>query len=98
MLFPLKTERVKTIITNKAFSRQKLIILTDPLLCGVLIQAAPPLFSYGRGTRISGSSLLYWVDKCVSWYLLLYIMPAAACKPAEANKGSSKLILDFSLK
>ena len=54
------------ITANKAFSRQMLKVLSGLLPCGVLKQAALTWFSYGRGTRIYGSFLLYWADKYVS--------------------------------
>jgi hypothetical protein len=57
---------------NRAFSRQKLSVLTGLLPFDALIPAAHLLFSYGRGTQIYGSASLCWVDKFVSWYLLLY--------------------------
>jgi hypothetical protein len=49
-----------------AFSRQPPTVYTALLPCGALKQASRRVFSSWRGTQISGSVLLYWVDKSVS--------------------------------
>jgi hypothetical protein len=79
MFLPLKAKRGffpffgDIFNVNRAFSRQKLKVLSDLLPGGVLIYSSPPWFSFGHETQTCGFFSLYWADKYVSWYLLLYI-------------------------